>query len=92
MNTNFTPGPWRIGGGGTVIYGPKTDQRAPVTIAQLLPPTPRVSFEERKANAHLIAAAPDLLHVLEILVEQGYNPHGSTLAAAQKAIQKALGE
>lgn len=37
------------------------------------------------------SAAPELLHVLEVLVEQGHYPHGSTLYAAKAAIAKAQG-
>ena len=47
---------------------------------------------ESLANARLIITAPELLHVLEILVEQGYHPHLSTLAFAREAIAKIRGE
>lgn len=46
---------------------------------------------EREANAHLIAAAPELLAVLRILVQQEWHPHLSTLDAARAAIAKAEG-
>lgn len=65
--TKHTKGPWRIGDVGMTIFGPKSSQPAPVMIASLLPPTPRVNSEERKANAKLIAAAPDMLATLRAI-------------------------
>lgn len=38
-------------------------------IADLPPTSPRVSAQERKANAQLIAAAPELLHALRCMVD-----------------------
>ena len=70
MTTKHTPGPWRIGDNGITIFGPKTELPSPVTIAKLLPPTVRVDQEERKANALLIAAAPDLLVMLQRLLDE----------------------
>lgn len=64
MNTKHTPGPWRIGDAGLTIFGPKTDHPAPVSIVELPGPTPRVSASERRANARLIAKAPELLAAL----------------------------
>ncbi len=60
-----TPGPWRIGDAGKTVFGPKTDQPAPITIATLQGATPRCGIAERTANKYLIAAAPDLLAALK---------------------------
>lgn len=65
-NAQHTPGPWRTGDAGLTVFGPKTDEPAPVTIALLPNPSPRVSPDERRANARLIAAAPDLLAALYV--------------------------
>lgn len=63
-----TPGPWRIGDAGQTVFGPKSDQPSPITIATLPGETPRVATSERKANACLIAAAPELLEALQRLL------------------------
>ena len=55
---NHTSGPWRIGDAGHTIFGPPTGEPAPQRIADLAP-------VDRKANARLIAAAPDMLAALE---------------------------
>lgn len=68
MNTH-TPGPWRIGDNGQTVFGPPTALPAPVLVAELPFPSPRVPKEQRKANAALIAAAPELLAALEACQE-----------------------
>lgn len=52
----FTPGPWRIAGNGTIRAGELS------WIAS-------VNWDNRKANARLIAAAPDLFAILATMVE-----------------------
>ena len=64
-----TPGPWRVCGGGTphytgiagpdnqlIVYAMADDQNEDQRDAG-----PMVSHDQQRANAHLIAAAPDLL-------------------------------
>ena len=57
--SNHTPGPWGVEYDGSLVMG-----------RQVVPtPSPdTASVEERKANARLIAAAPDLLDALEALI------------------------
>ena len=68
MNTKHTPGPWKVG-----RYTPNateisilTTGGAPVTPAW--GPKFYVNSEQAKANARLIAAAPDLLEALKDLL------------------------
>ena len=48
--------------------------------------------EEAKANAHLIAAAPELLEALQDMVSDHASLSAATLAFARAAIAKATGE
>ena len=52
----------------------------------------RNSITEAEANAHLIAAAPDLLEALEELVEFFHGYQGMGMYNARAAIAKAKGE
>jgi hypothetical protein len=54
MTSQHTPGPWRIGDAGFTVFGPPK----PGALAETIAPT------KNRANARLIAAAPDLLEVL----------------------------
>lgn len=68
MNASkHTPGPWRIVNGNVVRNDAEADfVRATTTSLVLNPPKRRrISAGERKANAALIAAAPDLLAACE---------------------------
>ena len=47
-----TPGPWKVLGGTVIIAGPSD---------KMIASTPQLSFYETRANANLIAAAPDML-------------------------------
>jgi hypothetical protein len=61
-----TPGPWRVGDAGHTVFGPPNGTPFPATIATL------GKRDEFKANAKLIAAAPDLLAALDALLEAVY--------------------
>ena len=54
--------------------------------------TPRISKAQARANARLIAAAPDLLEALVALRGACMAKHPSLLDQADKAIAKAKGE
>ena len=67
MTDKHTPGPWKAGAFGSV--GPNTLDK-PVAFTQRHTPDglPYMTAEEEAANAHLIAAAPELLEALERLI------------------------
>ena len=52
-----TPAPWRIGDAGLTVFGPPNGNSSPETVAAT----------RNRANARLIAAAPDLLKALRAL-------------------------
>jgi len=91
-----TPGPWEIEDHYHFSYrwisGPKHSQLAQVVWCM----EDEDRSPECEANAHLIAAAPDLLDALCYLLEasSGQGPHEQWLAAmdqARAAIEKATG-
>jgi hypothetical protein len=62
MEAKHTPGPWRVGDAGCTVFGPKTDAPSPKTVASITrQPIPSA---EHRANAALIAAAPDMYEAL----------------------------
>ena len=101
----YTPGPWEVKSLGRGIYGPlggdsgdgvKADSTDGWHIAEI-PRTP--TFSElgevelgapRDANAHLIAAAPDLLEALEDALENFDRPSAWT-ERAREVIYQATG-
>jgi hypothetical protein len=88
--SKHTPGPWEIEGhyhfGYKWISGPEHSQLAQVVWC--------MEYEDRspscEANAHLIAAAPDLLEALEIALDFAGDAWWAEKAEA--AIEKARGE
>ena len=90
-----TPGPWRVGiRPGPIVYGQQGEQVANLHV-------PMVESDENKANARLIAAAPELLAALDAIVRQmDQGGQGSTqvfnrdacIQRARAAIAKARGE
>ena len=58
-DTQHTPGPWRIGDAGFTVFGPPKPGALPETIAPV----------KNRANARLIAAAPELLAALEAVAD-----------------------
>jgi hypothetical protein len=64
MTTNkWMPGPWRVGDAGLTVFGPPNGTPSPVTIAHC-PVNPATLF---RANARLIAAAPEMAGLLQNL-------------------------
>ena len=64
MNAKYTPGPWLVNG---VSVHTEDNQR-------IVGPGIGVPNEEAKANACLIATAPDLLEALKALLEVSIEP------------------
>jgi hypothetical protein len=64
--TAHTPGPWRVGDAGASVFGPPmTDGSLAFRVSTITAsaiPTPT-----QRANARLIAAAPDLLAALQTI-------------------------
>ena len=80
-----TPWPWNVGGMGVVI-----DAR----MNAIALPGPGKLAVEQDANARLIAAAPELLTSLKMImswVDAGCDPSKKSLHASREAIAKAEG-
>jgi hypothetical protein len=92
MTAKFTPGPWIIKG--YSIHG--GDNR--VRVAEINPPHPKARGRERAeereycdGNARLIAAAPDLLHALEALLDMDISyQRGPKVQVAESAARAAV--
>lgn len=82
--SKHTPGPWFIDGSirKTDLIVSNNDYQVAICITHQNP-------ESNKANARLIAAAPDLLFALQSALP---DLQGLALARAQDAINKATGE
>ncbi len=105
--TNHTPGEWSVGNAGKTIYGPRQDPgeglRLPVIICSTQKCSGVINSNERRANAQLIAAAPELLASLRVMLHRylelvnsgdagNWNPEGDDcVIAARAAILKAIG-
>jgi hypothetical protein len=90
MNTpTHTPGPWHVGfKPGPIVYGLQGEQ-----VANLFEPL--IDAEENKANARLIAASPELLDALLLIVDTGfpvedeYGYYHWAISEKQRAIARA---
>jgi hypothetical protein len=100
MNTKHTPGPWTVHGDISHLIGAEDEKAMIAEIVQPIQAHPekwRRSIQECKANAALIAAAPDLLASLEQVTEWMRTHTGpsdgthDTLVRAMAAIQTAGG-
>ena len=96
MTTKWTPGPWRVDSRhvGLMI---ESDPHGPRALASISTPIDDID----RANAALIAAAPELYEALEaltkdeelILAAHGIEPSGNRLVKqARAALAKARGE
>lgn len=89
MSTQYTPGPWRIG------TPPPNGEQTIGTLNGLMVAvaTTGAEMEETKANARLIAAAPELLEALQSVLDNCLDSEGlcAAHAKARAAIAKATG-
>lgn len=105
MSTQHTPGPWRVtaqydGQPEVCVFAGVGDDSAPVAKAHL--PTmlgAAINKQQAEANAHLIAAAPDLLAALQVaqavcgeLLQSGDGIHVNARRMINAAIAKAKGQ
>jgi len=74
--SKHTAGPWRVGDAGHTVFGPPNGEPSPETIASV----------KKRANARLIAAAPDLLNALTHAVVLLHDLNPGTQAAEEVAI------
>ncbi len=95
----WTPGPWEVNPVTAQVDGITNGE--PLAICQLLWPTDERSEAETEANAHLIAAAPELYEALKAFLEDerfqvgvGGNPIAveRMIANARTVLAKARGE
>ena len=83
--SKHTPGPWvQTPWDSTAIFDAKNLR---VPIAQTYPAD--TSQKEAEANARLVAAAPQLLEALELIVEQDPDGEGQGFIDARAAIKAA---
>lgn len=80
----YTEGPWRVGDAGATVFGPPNGNPSPEIVAGV----------KRKANARLIAAAPEMLAALKSAIEWaeytgGWD--GDAWSEIRAAIAKATG-
>lgn len=109
MSTKYTPGPWfhnkhPYDNQDEYVLNVEPDTELEFRSSQLATVhrntdnhslgLKRRSKEETEANAHLIAAAPDLLEALKGLMDSaadGGRPYGEAREKAEAAIEKAEG-
>lgn len=86
-----TPAPWIISEENGMIIGIwPSDKSGPYVAAVRYSDNPKATLEIAKANAKLIAAAPELLEALEYIVNN--QDMDSSVKKAIAAIKKAKGE
>ena len=90
METKHTPGPWAYHNTPTPFIHVAAGG---LPICQIYTSTAHgQSMGEQFANAHLIAAAPELLEALQFVMTASGEQLGTAFEQAQAAIAKATGE
>jgi hypothetical protein len=77
--SQHTPAPWKLNKKAPLVYAGEGKEVLTLIAATDVPtgmPAHEPSFEERFANARLIAAAPELLAALELVARTVGNPYG----------------
>jgi 2-oxo-4-hydroxy-4-carboxy--5-ureidoimidazoline (OHCU) decarboxylase len=91
MSTQHTPGPWHISGSTIKGPHPKDPQNRLRLVAETVFDK-GTWIDETRANARLIAAAPDLLEALQFVMTAHGEQLDTAFAQAHAAIAKATGE
>jgi hypothetical protein len=93
--TTFTKGPWAVGLP-DAIYGGKHEQLLAISTGEAYGSYFGDDTDDveamRKANAHLIAAAPELYDALEAWVDPSQQNLGKLLEQTREALDKARGK
>lgn len=103
--TRHTPGPWYVSGtidGYAIRYRDQADYYTIATAHDDIGAWRNTDDEEAAANARLIAAAPELLEALRMMLEDADDAHGrgdgtpwvtfASMNRARAAIAKATGD
>ena len=94
--SNHTPGPWEVSYWCDGLGGDKPAITASGATIAITHPAPICPIEECKANANLIAAAPDMYEALEDIGRGKLQGPGDfeiyVKAVCEKALSKARGE
>jgi hypothetical protein len=88
MNNKHTPGPWRVGDAGATVFGPPNGAPCPKTICTLTHSI--VPTGSKRADARLIAAAPDLLEALQNIEAWTATPGECTLDVVRACVRRAI--
>ena len=67
--TQYTPGPWKVKAGSNAVLAGRKQICSHVNAASVLPVNIVEDHKIAEANAHLIAAAPEILEALKDIVE-----------------------
>ena len=90
QTSKHTPGPWFVTGNMTLYVEARIGGGLVQEVAAVGPTEADSGYgPQQRANADLIAAAPDLLRAIECLLEMGHAKAGDL---ARAAIAKARGE
>lgn len=102
-DTKFTPGPWRVGDDDSLQQNgdlPILRDKTLIALTYSRRPLQSGGEEETRANAHLIAAAPELYAALKearyelsvINAEGGMGDYSEQLSKFESTLAKARGE
>jgi len=88
----YTPGPWHVSSTGTDVIGPPRVPNTTGAKARVIAVMSNAAFAECEANAHLIAAAPDLYAALKrFLSADEPTDAAAEIEMAEAALRKAEG-
>lgn len=93
-NTKFTSGPWKLSYVGKICIGVQNGGSYGQMICNTILPDSDEDYKKEEseiiANAKLIAASPDMLHALDLLIaSETYDQLNVAKNMAVKAIKKA---